>query len=69
MLRRMFRPESVRIKNTVLLEYADVQQQLNYWTIPPVRPTTIYGHGIFELRSSMTIKTIKLTESIEQNDK
>ncbi|KAI8530424.1 hypothetical protein RHMOL_Rhmol11G0057000 [Rhododendron molle] len=66
---RLFRYDNDRIKNSELVEYANVQEQLNHWTIPPVHPSTIYGHGIFELKSSMAIKTMERTESLELNDK
>jgi hypothetical protein len=68
-MRRFFRSDNDRIKNSELIEYANVQEQLNHWTIPPVRPSTIYGHGLFEFRSTMAVKTMEKTESIELNDK
>lgn len=34
-----------------------------------MRPSTIYGYRLFEFRSSMVIKTMERTKSIELNDK
>ncbi|KAI8545611.1 hypothetical protein RHMOL_Rhmol07G0053100 [Rhododendron molle] len=68
-MRRLFRSDNDRIKNSELVEYANVQEQLNHWTIPPVRPSTIYGHGTFNFKSTLAIKTKEKTESIELNDK
>ncbi|KAI8554886.1 hypothetical protein RHMOL_Rhmol05G0131600 [Rhododendron molle] len=68
-MRRLFRSDNDRIKNSELVEYANVQEQLNHWTIPPVRSSTIYGHGTFNFKSTLAIKTKEKTESIELNDK
>lgn len=72
MLSRIFKPESDKIKNAELIEFANVQEQkekLNMWTIPPVNPETIYKYGMFQFKSSLAIKTMERTESFEDNDK
>lgn len=66
---RLFRSDNERIKNQELVEYANVQEQLNNWTIPPVNSSTIYGRGVFDFMSTMAIKTMERTESVESNDK
>ena len=40
------------IKNIYLIEYENIREQLNKWTIPTVQPSTIYKKGMFELISS-----------------
>ena len=52
------------VKNTDLIEYENIKEQLNKWTIPTVQPSTIYRKGIFELRSSMAVKTMEQTLSV-----
>ena len=42
-----------------LIEYNNIQEQLNKWTIPSVQPTTIYKKGMFSFISSMAVKTIE----------
>ena len=42
-----------------LIEYDNIQEQLNKWTILTVQPTTIYKKGMFNLISSMTVKTME----------
>ena len=52
------------VKNTDLIEYENIKEQLNKWTIPLVQPSTIYRKGLFELRSSMAVKTMEQTLSV-----
>ena len=47
------------IKNINWIEYNNIQEQLNKWTIPTVQPTTIYKKGMFNLISNMSIKTME----------
>ena len=51
--------KSNSIKNMNLIEYENIQEQLNKWTIPTVQPSTIYKKGMFNLISSMVIKTME----------
>ena len=48
------------MKNMSLIEYNDIHEQLNKWTIP----STIYKKGIFSFISSMTIKIVEQTLNI-----
>ena len=45
------------IKNMDLIEYNDIHEQLNKWTILKVLPQTIYRRGMFNFISRLAVKT------------
>ena len=56
------------IKNSQLLEYNTHTQKLNKWSIPKVKPTSIYKIGMFDFTSRMVIKTMEQSITLENND-
>ena len=55
---------SNNIKNMNLIEYNDIHEKLNKWTIPTVSPSTIYKNGMFGFISSLVVKTVEQTMNI-----
>lgn len=72
MINRLFKSFSSSsielIKNSELIEYNNVQERLNRWTIPSVKPTTIYRAGLLPFNSSMAIKTKEQTLCLKNED-
>ena len=59
---------SNNIKNMNLIEYHDIHEKLNKWTIPIVSPSTMYKKGMFSFISCMAVKTVKQTMNISQDN-
>ena len=59
---------SSNIKNMNLIEYNDIHEQLNKWTIPTVSPSTIYKKGVFSFISYLVVKIVEQTLNINQDN-
>jgi hypothetical protein len=56
------------IKNVELVEYDDVIQKLNKWSIPTIPSSTIYKLGMFKFIHKMAIKSMEQTICLEDNN-
>jgi hypothetical protein len=56
------------VKNSELLEYDNVLQSLNKWSVPMLSSSTIYKTGMFSLFHKYAIKTTEQTICLEEQD-
>ena len=53
---------------TEMVAYQEVREALDKWTIPKVKPETIYKIGTFDFTNKKIIKTFEHAVNLQNND-